>query len=138
MTPACSRARMPRAANARLIERPRSVRERRGSGRRSHSRMAPQPCRMRITPSSAPASPGTDYVDRLVRVSPQPASHSCNFLQHLGEALTEGEHFREAIIQRDGRDPDDVGFAPIADDIQLGQPVEHAPAARTAAEYADR
>ena len=53
--------------------------------------------------------PGTDNIDRLVGVSPQPQlPHSGNFLQHLCEALTEGEDVRETIIQRDGCDTNDI------------------------------
>ena len=39
-----------RIFRARLIERPRSDRVRRGSGRRSHSRIAPQPRRINLRP----------------------------------------------------------------------------------------
>ena len=137
MTPACSSARMPRAASARLIERPRSVRERRGSGRRSHSRIAPHPWRMSITPSNAPASPAPTMLIGWSESVRTPATHSGDFPQYLREALTECEHLLEAIIQRDGCDTNDVRLAPVADDIQLGQPVEHALAARAAAEYPD-
>src|SRR6266850_166152 len=132
ITPARSSAAMPRAASARLIERPRSVRARRGSGRRSHKRSAPQPRRISITPSSAPASPAptmlTGWSESVRKPLPVLRPPSNNFLQHSREALAKGEHVREAIVQRNRGNTDDVGLAPVTDDTELAQPVQYAPA----------
>src|ERR1700704_662966 len=130
ITPARSSAAMPRAASARLMERPRSTRARRGSGRRSHNRSAPQPRRISMTPSSAPASPAPTMLigwSEAVR----------NFPQYLRQALAKGEHVLKTIVQRNGCNTDDIGLAPVADDAELAQPFQYAlaPRGRTGNSY---
>ena len=109
MTPACSSARMPRAASARLIERPRSAARSAGrAGDRTGD--TPKPRRASRTASRRARHAGADDVDGL----PREAAHVSRRLQRPLQFLAEAEHILEAVVERNRRSADDIRLAPVA------------------------
>src|SRR4051812_15939883 len=116
ITPACSSARMPRAASARLIDRPRSAVDTRGSGRLSYSETV-NPRFASNTASSEPAMPAPTILTGCARIE-----ELRRFFQCLSQTLREPEHVFEAVIKRNRRGANHIRLTPVDGDAVLAEP----------------
>ena len=99
-----SSARRPRAASARLIERPRSAAAR--ADRRGARTAALAAARASSSASRVPAGPAPTMVDGVL-AHRQPTRSSA------APRLDAAPDVREAVVQRHGRQTDDVRLAPV-------------------------
>src|SRR5690606_12229973 len=119
MTPASSKARMPRAAGPSLIERPAGIRVRRISGKRSYPSTRSPRGASKVA-SRLPASPAPMIcTSAVVCVDVLMARSGCR--AKTLQCVRERPDIDEAVVERDGCDTNDVGVAPVADVSQSTQ-----------------